>query len=278
MWSSKKVFQSADKLIAKNLVSEVKDGEVLEIMQNGDIKQIDLATRNIGEFGNFEDVLNRNSDQRMFTYEVATGEGLPSGTPYRLGVLMTNAVKSFFDKKREKFGLFLKRLVLNQVMDVFKTENRKKHPMTILPGEQGYAILKKLLVDVYTAKTQRTQQLSGRIPDEAVIRAKYEKEIESKHELFFNIPESFYDDIKATFILTVTGEEINVEKRMETLTNLYTSLAAKGDPRADAVLEQIVAITGMNLESLAGVKKEIPAPQTSPVMPTMKTAPANLQL
>ena len=79
LWSSKKVFQSADDTIAKNLVRDVKDGDVLQIAPNGNITQVDMADKSGADFNAFQEILNKNSDQKSFTYEASSTESVTSG-------------------------------------------------------------------------------------------------------------------------------------------------------------------------------------------------------
>ena len=78
MWSAKKIFQSPDDTVARNLIKDVKNGDVLNIMPNGNITQIDMSTRAQGEFTAAENVWEQNSDQKSFTFEIATGKSMPS--------------------------------------------------------------------------------------------------------------------------------------------------------------------------------------------------------
>jgi len=111
LWAGKKIFQSPDTEIAKNLVRDVKDGEVLRIMPNGNITQVNTSTQALGEFQSAIQEIDQNSNEKSFTFEVATGEALPSGTPFRLGVMMSNAVNAHFALKRENLGLFFEGVV-----------------------------------------------------------------------------------------------------------------------------------------------------------------------
>lgn len=254
LWSSKKIFQSADDNIAKNLIRDVKDGDVLRIMPNGNVTQVDTASRQMGEFAGTEQIWEQNSDQKSFTYEVATGENLPSGTPFRLGVVLSNAVNSHFKFKKQKLGLFLKRVVLEQVFDIFKEENSKEHIMTLFGNEQGMQDLKRVVADIEFNKrvfewafTEGTD-----LPDFALVKQLIEEQIKKKSHLFVPIPDEYYDNVKHHMELTLTGEEIDINSKITTFTTLYQNMVANGDPRAEQMLNKIMSYTGENLESILG--------------------------
>jgi hypothetical protein len=278
LWSSKKVFQSPDDTIAKNLIRDVKDGEVLRIMPNGNITQVDMASRQIGEFQSAEDMWENNSNQKSFTYEAATGESMPSGTPFRLGVVLSNAVNSHFQLKKEKLGLFLKKVVFEQIFEIFKKETKKEHRFLVFAGEKGMEDLKKIVAEIeYSNKlVDWAMSDSTEMLDFEGLKVKTEEEIKSKDILEFVIPEKVYDDAKVKLKLNITGEDIDISTKIQTLTTIYQTLAQKGDPRADQVLDRIISLTGDNLESLLGVQKKIQ--QVNQAVPMQGNAPQQGQV
>lgn len=267
LWSSKKVFQSPDDTLPKNLVRDVKDGDIIRIMPNGNITQVDMSSREVGEFASTEDLWEKNSDQKSFTYEVATGESLPSGTPFRLGVVLSNAVNSHFGMKREKLGLFFKKLVVEFVYDIFKQENSKAHTITLFGNDKGMNDLKKVYAEIEANKRitdwAMNAEPTGFIPDFTKVKEAIELEYEKQTHLFVEVPDRAYEDAKHHLELTITGEEIDTATKVQNLTTLYQSMIQTGDPRANQLLEEIMALQGTNLEAMLGPKPE-PQPQPAP--------------
>lgn len=252
LWSSRKLFQSTDVELPDNLLKDVRDGEIMKVMPNGQISQINNTTQNLAEFQSTQNVWDRNSDQKSFTFEIATGESLPSGTPFRLGVVMSNAVNSHFALKRENLGLFLKRLIQDHVYPVFKVQRRKEHLVQMFEGDEGLDRLRAQMIDIHTNNNARETLLNGVMPDMEKIRNEVVKKIDSKPELFFKIPEGFYNSLKLRIDLIITGESVDVPRKIETLTTLYNVLAQQGDPNAQRILKKILALTGENLDALSG--------------------------
>lgn len=259
-WSSKHLFQSADPDVAKNLIRNVNDGDVLNILPNGNITPIPMESRNLSEFQNFDDVWEKNSDQKSFTYEVATGEALPSGTPFRLGVVLSNSVNSHFALKRENFGIFLGRIVRDQLLPTFKKQNRKEHELMFAQDEKGVDRLKKDIIQMAIWENFRDQLLAGQLPNIEEIKLKVTQEVDKKRNVTVKIPEGYYDYIKATVDVVTTGENVNIEKKIETLTNLYNSWKQSNDPRAEKALTRLLALTGENIEEFQSAEQSV-APQ-----------------
>lgn len=266
LWSSKKIFQSSDDTVARNLIKDVKDGDVLRVAPNGQITQVDMASREVGEFNSAEQMWEENSNQKSFTFEVATGESLPSGTPFRLGVVLTSAVNSHFGLKREKLGLFLKKLVVEYVYDIFKKENSKAHTVTIFGTETGIENLKKALAEIEYNKQIFDAFMSDKpIPDPDAFKQMIEESYADKSHIYLEIPDKAYDEAKHHCELVITGEEIDVASKIQTYTTLYQTMLQSGDPRSEQMLSKVVSMTGENVEAIVGKKQpQQVAPQENP--------------
>lgn len=280
LWDSKNIFQSADDTVAKNLIRDVKDGDVLNIMPNGVISRIDMAGRTTAEFQSAEQMWEENSNQKSFTYDAATGETPPSGTPFRLQVMVNNAVASHFSMKREKLGMFFKKMIIEDIYDIFRKENSKAHTVTVFGSEDGINDLKKVASTIEFNKRVFDWAMSDgntRIPNFDQWKNDIEQSYQEKSHLFVDIPDRAYDDVKHHVELTITGEEIDTNAQITTLTTLYQSMVQAQDPRAEQVLSQIMSLTGKNLEAMLGPKPQPQQPQQMPQQQPMAQI-ANPQL
>lgn len=247
-WSSKRIGQTerAD-ATAKNLAMDVKDGEVVEVGQNGEIKILDLSSRSQAEFQQFLSEFERNSDQKAFTYEVSTGESMPSGTPFRLGVITSNAVNAYFGLKREKLGLFLKRVIEEfQIPEFLKDMGNEERVVGMFGDEPGFEVLKDAAMQYVRSETARISLMAGVPVDISAIESSIEP-FKAMKQLFFKLDAKAYKNAKYKFQLTVTGEEINLEAKLETLKALYFSMIQSGDSRSEKVLERITMLAGENM-------------------------------
>jgi hypothetical protein len=272
MWGAKKIFQQAGDTIGKNLVREVRDGEVLEVTATGEIKQVNTDTRALSEFTSMENVVEQNANQRSFTFEVSTGEALPSGTPFRLGVILSNATNSYFSLKQEKLGLFWKRVVWELIFPTFKQDKKKDHIVTVFDSEEMAEALKLALANYYYSEEIKKWMLSPQVgmPDFEQIKQGAISQVRNMKELFPKIVSSYYDNAKMKLELDITGESYDYSKKIETLTNLYTTLSQKGDKRADRVLKRLLSISGENID-LYGETLAEPAQPMSPMGSLPKT-------
>lgn len=252
LWSAKKIFQSNDDSVARNLVKDVRDGDVLQIAPNGNVTQVDMSNKAIADFTNFGKILDTNADQTSFTFESATGESNPSGTPFRLGVLMSNTVNSHFKMKQDRLGLFFKRAMKEMIIPKWKTEFDEEHIISMFSDEAGFGTLKETALHINVNDQIKKELLAGQLPNVPQIIQDVSAHLEKQRYLYVKIPASFYDDIDFKVTLNITGDDVDIPKKIETLTNLYTVLSQQQDPRAQKVLSRILSLTGENFDVLAG--------------------------
>lgn len=266
-WSSRRIMQTArEDVAAKNLVRDVSDGEILEVGTDGAITPIDLSSKNHAEFQQFLNEFERNSDQKAFTYEVATGEGMPSGTPFRLGVVLSNSVNAYFALKRENLGLFLKRVTTEFLVPQFLRDmGDQERTMAMFSGESGFEALKAAAMDMVREEAARISILTGNPIDVAGLAQAVEP-FQMVKSLFFKLPPNYYKNAKFKFDLTITGEEVDVTNKLETLKALYFSMVQSGDPRSEKVLERITALAGENIAifGMPGQGKSLATPNVNP--------------
>lgn len=267
LWGSKKLFQSSDTdMVGKNLVKEVADGDVLEVGPAGAISMVNTQSQHGVDYNADDAVWNDNSRQKSFNFEVATGETMPSGTPFRLGVILANSTQTHFNLKRENFGFFLERAYFEKQVPIFKKKRRsKEYVLTVAMGEDGITRYKNAMLIA-----QANKRLKEKILGEDLVRTiidgtldfdfdteleKVKSELADEPYMFIKIGPKIYDDIHYKMELTITGEEVPIEKRMETLTSLFQVLPPD-DPRRDEVLSKILSLAGIDSGGVLGKRQQ----------------------
>lgn len=250
LWTSKKIFQSPSEEVARNLVKDVKDGDVLTISPNGNVTQVDMTDRASADFRSFTDVVEKNSDQKAFTFESATGESMDSGTPFRLGVMLSNAVNSHFKMKRDLLGLFFKRVMKDYIIPKWKQEFDQEHILSMFSDEEGFGTLKEIAIDLNLHDHIKQNLLKGEVTDIQAARQQIADHLDKQQYLFVKIPDSYYDDVMYRVNLTITGEDVDINKKIETLTNLHAQLVQTQDPRSEKIVPKLLQLGGMSPDML----------------------------
>lgn len=258
IWGSKKIWQTQGEAVAKNLSTQVQDGDVLEVGRNGEITPVALESRNLAEIQQARDSWDKNTEQRTFTFEVATGESLPSGTPFRLGVVLANSTARHYDLKRENFGLFLYRSFFSQLMPIFKKET-KEHTVAVAMGEEGTEFIKNGMIQWHTSNRFNESLLNGSVKTWEEVQTEVEEEIAKKPFMFVKVPKGAYNDAKFYMQLDITRQEEDINATMATYTTLFQTIIQRNpqDPRADEILDMIIALTGKNPNKVLGNKKAV---------------------
>lgn len=262
-WSSKRISQTASSdVAAKNLVADVVDGSILDVGANGEIKKVDLSSNNSAEMSQFLIEMEKNADQKAFTYEVATGASLPSGTPFRLGVILSQATNSYYAFKKEKLGLFFKACVKDFLLPQFYKDMQKEDRVVMFfSDDPGFEALKTAAMQVVRSDVTRFSLLGRGRPISAEQLASVIDPFEAVRSLPFLLKKTSYENVKVKFDLVITGEEVDLESKLETLKTLYTVFAQRGDPRAEKVLEKIAGLAGENLSTYGLPAAPAPVPQ-----------------
>lgn len=266
LWGTRKIFQSTDENVQKNLIVEAEDGDVLQVKPNGQVTQVNTQNQHSGDIQTDDNVWRENSREVAFAFEAATGENMPSGTSFSLVVSLQKAVASHFDRVKGRFSNFLKRSFFDQIIPEFEKEYDDEHEVQISMGESDIEALKEEFVIFHTnERIWDANVVNGRRRTTAEVREEVAKELERSPYLFLTVPKRAYRDAEYYMRLNLTDD---IGPELADLTSIYTSLQQKGDPRADHVLAQIMAKRGKSLAAILGPKPETPVPPVTAAAPT----------
>ena len=270
LWGAKKIFQSTDDDVAKNLLIEVKDGAVLKVKQNGAVTQVNTASQHAGDYVADDNAVKENSQQISFSFDVASGGTMPSNTPFRLGAILEAAVSKYFKRKQDTLSNFLKRSFFDQLVPIFQKQMREKHTLRYSVSDEQYEDALKGMADVHANDIITREWLKSNFVTREFVQTKVEEELRKSPYIFWDIPDGFYKNIHCVMRLNI-NEPIGAD--IETLTSLYQSMMQKGDPRADRVLKAILSKKGQNIDAILGSMP--PQPQAQPQPTQTDSAPAD---
>jgi len=242
--SSMILLQSTDQKIARNILSDLMNGDILKVRQ--EIKEVPLNVRNLGEKQQITAELDRLITSLANTPEITTGQTLPSGTPFRLGDLMNQNANKLFDYIREKLGLFYKEIFEDWVAPELKKDWDKEHILRVTDQRE----LKLLAKEMSKAKTWEAIKKfiaeSGREPNAQEI-ALVEQLVSERYlnsELLLEIPKEFYslDDVEFEF----TGESVDKDTKLKTLASLMQIVGSNLTMLENPIIQEILNLTGFN--------------------------------
>lgn len=271
LWAAKKIFQSTDDEVARNLLMELKDGDVVKIKPNGNLTQVNTQTQQLGDYTADENNVKENSQQISFSFESASGQAMPSGTPFRLGAILEVAVSKYFKRKQDTLSNFLKRSFFDQLIPIFKNDMDDTHTLRYSITDDQYEEALKGMIQLHANDILKTEWLKSNYVTDEFVKQKVEERLRKSPYLFWEIPKGFYEDAHCYMRLNI-NEPIGAD--IETLTSLYQTMVQKGDPRSDKVLKAILSKKGKNIDSIIG---SMPPQQAQPTQNTSQPAQTSPQ-
>lgn len=229
LFSGLHIYQTADDTVDRNnLLLDVRNGDIIKTAAG--ISPVQNDERNLSVYAQEESRWDLNSNQKTFSFDVARGDTLPSGTPLGVARITAAMVESYYSLKRENLGLFLKQLLIEDVIPSFQKENRKKNILRLFSSDKEIYKLYEAMTEYQTRKTLLDYATkTGTIPSDAAIKMEqymYKEGLKKKKDIDLEIPEGFYSDVNYGLDITITGEEVDVGAKLQTLQNAMMTIAS----------------------------------------------------
>lgn len=256
-WSSKTIFRSSDRTIARNILTDMKNGDIIK---SEDLQQVNTRMNGIDQLIADWNRIMEIADKIANSYEVVTGETMPSGTPFSLGNMLNQNANKLFDYIREKLGIAFEEIIQDWILPDIMKDLRGKDVIRIT-GDAGY--LKKfyqLLVKSWYLNNLIAMPPHG---EDVAMAMKEEKlkELLKNKEIILKLEKKMWENIRPRVMVVITGENIDMGAELETL---KTFIALEGDSlRRTALIEMAMIRRGIDVSDL---------PKTPPEM-MMKQVP-----
>lgn len=242
-WSSKKVFYSPDKLVIQNVMTDLKNGDLL---RTKDLKSVDVRMEGFDQLVNEWNRLVQMADDIANSLEIVQGEAQP-GQPFRLGALLNINANKLFDFIREKLaiplGEIFEQWIIPQLIDELKKENIVK-----LTGDSDMMNrLHELVVEAWYVRNLTSFAPHG--PDvQAFIKTQQLEKIKKNKNLFVKEFHAMLEDYKPRAAVVITGENIDIQEKLQTL---GTFISMESDPvRRSYLIEKAMRLKGIDVGAL----------------------------
>ena len=219
-WKALQLYQTRDETVGRNVFTSHENGDILKV--NSEITPLVKDNSDLAAFNNTRSRWQRNSEQKTFSFDISRGEQLPSRTPLGVAQLSAGMVASYFDLKRENYGLFLKKVLTEDIIPEFENKSKKTHILTFMGSDSEIEKLDRAIAEVKVNKEAiKHAKKTGFMPSTLeldVIKSRIELELKDKKNRYLDIPDGFYKEVKYLVDVIVTGEEIDTGARTQTLT------------------------------------------------------------
>jgi len=243
-WAALRVFQTRDGAINRNMMSDVRNGEIINV--DSEITQIDMSDRNLAFFNQEEQKWMRNRDELTFSYDVVQGERLPAGTPLGSAQLAVSQTLSYFEGIQENVALDIKEMLYAVVMPQFQKENTLEHTLRIVGQDLDQYI--KMIKNEYVFKeVVRIAVEDGKIltkQETEALGLGIEAAIKDEKEKLITIPLGFYKNLKYDLDIDITGESVDTRVRSATLFAMLQAITADPTMTTDPVKRKFLYTMG----------------------------------
>ena len=250
-WTSKRIFQTRDDTVEKNLMVDIQNGDIMRI--NSEITPIANEERNIHAYREEEESWGQLIDKLGFSYDTMRGQRPPAGTPLGTTQIQTAMASGFFDLKQEDVGLFLRDLILGWLIPMFEKNKKSKHEIMVSNfSEEELAHLREMIIEDKANKAiMEYITKSGNIPAQGEVDAiKIVVQEKTKKEKSITIPKDFYSNLKYKIDVVITGEQIDLASKMSgaqvALQILGSNPTILQDPKTKKYFMQLMEAIGMN--------------------------------
>jgi len=269
--STKHIFQTRDELIARNVLEDLENGDILRVQS--EITPIANEERNLSAFAQDENAWDTEADRLTFTYDITRGEGPAATQPLGTSILQTKQSGGVFGFKRENLGIFLNELFEDFVVPHLTSQLNDEHLLSFTadPRELRKRFDEPVL-RYFSWQATRDLLVKGRFPG----RDEFEREVQRnatklqrmEKQRFALMPSGYVSKIAFRVEVITTDEARDLEREFQALQGLLAMLAGNPallqNPQFVEMFQRLAETVGVNPLDL---------PITSPAAPTAPAAP-----
>lgn len=242
-YSALRIFQTRDRAVNRNLLTDVRNGEILNV--DSEITPVNMDDRNLAFFDHETQKWMNNRDELTFSYDAIQGERSPAGTPLGSTQISIGQTLSYFEGIQEEVAMDIKELIYEVIIPSFEKEMTQEHKLRLIGNDldQYIQMVKNQMI---LSEIVRQITLGYSFPSKAdmdVYEASLTEEIKQGKEKILTVPKGYYKDIKYDVDIDITGE--SVDTRVRYATRFALLQAATADPTLLSPEEKKALVRGM---------------------------------
>lgn len=246
------LLQTRDEEIAGKNVLLYQPGDILKA--TSEITPVANEARNLPQFQETRQNWDSNTERKTFTSDITTGASLPSRTPLGVANLQASLATSFFERKREEIGLFLKRLLLDDIIPDFKHDTALEHTMVFSCADEESSYLDDAITAALVGqKIQEYSERTGWFPsseEREYARMQVKDHLKGNKNRFLKIPDGFWKQAHYMVDINITGESADVGVKGQVLQLalqiLGSNPAVTQNPATRQIFFKFLAMGGIN--------------------------------
>jgi hypothetical protein len=232
-------IKTNSKKIGNNILDH-DHGKIYELEDNKEMSAFNLAPSALGQYQNIIDRWNQQADNVTSSYDAATGEQPPSGTPYSQTALLNAVATKPFDYKREEWGIHLTKIFEGWVIPYLTKKIRREHILVSEFSDQELEMIDESFA-VNNANQELVEDtikaLSGQGADptadsyELKVDKWKERVRKSGKKRFIEVPEDYFKGVVPKVTVLVTGEQLNKAVILTSISQLMGTVIQSFNPQ-----------------------------------------------
>ncbi|MDD4488819.1 MAG: hypothetical protein PHD34_09110, partial [Methanothrix soehngenii] len=261
-WASKRLWQTRDPGVKRNLLGKSKDGDILCVDE--EINPVPMEDRNTyATYSAQTEKWKANTQELTFSYDVVRGQRTPAGTPLGSAQLSASMSLSYFDQIKENIALDIKELLYSFILPSFEKYASKEHIIRI--AGEDIDKLSEMIVETRARKKFFDFILrNGKIPspeERDIMKEIILQQIKGKGEFMIKIDDGWLKDTKYDVDIVITDESIDAATQASNLIQGLQAIAQNPgflqDPTQKKFFAKYLESGGINLYDMeASAPKE----------------------
>lgn len=243
------LFQTRDKLHVKNVLSDLIDGDT--VVSKSEISIIPTEIRGFTQYKEEMDRIEAKADRLCNSFEVVTGENLPSGTSFKLGNQQLKSATKLFEYVQENIGIFVEEVFNEWLLPDFAASLTEEHILEIMDDVDDIEIYynaKRKLFQYEVLKQYILEHEDYPDPEQLQLVGSLVKDQVKKGPKQIKIEKNKYADQKYSIKTVITSENDKKKENIDTLSTTFQVIAANPaalqDPRLMKILNFILEQSG----------------------------------
>lgn len=258
-WASKQVFYSPDKLVIQNIISDLKNGDIIRASNLAHVPvRMEGFDQLVAEWNRLIQMARDLTNSR----EIVQGDDMPAGMPFRMGALLNVNANKLYDFIREKIAIPLSEIFGEEVVPGLVDDLKASDVLRLTGDSDMLNRMYQLVVDNWYVKNLIA--IGAHSPEVAeLIKQKKLEDLKKDKTLFLSEFKQMFENYKPRVAVVITGENVDLPEKLQTLA---TFISMESDPvRRSYLIEKAMRLKGIDVgalprstpEQLMGVKPEV---------------------
>lgn len=242
--ASKIILRSKDKLIVQNILTDMRNGDVIK---TEDLQAVPVEMRGFTQLVEDWNLVQQQMNDIANSSPIVTGEGLPQRMPFQVAALLNQNANKLFDYIRKKLGTPMSAIFEEWVIPEFVKELSGQEILRLTGDAKMLDRFYQMIVDDWYVQNMIAIGPHGRdVAD--FLKAQQMDALKKRPQIMMKGLQSVFKDFRPSVSVVITGENSTLPQDMQTLS---TFIALEQDPvRRTALIEIAMAKKGIDTASL----------------------------